>query len=233
METILIKPQKKLKKQELKEDKLVLTYYKAREFVEKNKKILSYILTGVIIIVAGIIIYRNNVKAENERAEALLSKIIGYYDNGDYKTAIDGIPQRNIQGLKYIVDNYGGSDAGEIATYYLASAYFMLGDYDNALKYFKKYDGNDKLLFSASLAGIASIYEIKGEYKKAGEYFEKAAQRFRENILVPEYLYNAARNYKLAGEREKALRLYERIKKDYPNFAKIRDVEIYIASLKD
>ncbi|CUS79334.1 Tetratricopeptide repeat-containing protein [Candidatus Kryptonium thompsonii] len=211
----------------------MLTYYKAREFVEKNKKILSYILTGVIIIVAGIIIYRNNVKAENERAEALLSKIIGYYDNGDYKTAIDGIPQRNIQGLKYIVENYGGTDAGEIATYYLASAYFMLGDYDNALKYFKKYDGNDKLLFSASLAGIASIYEIKGEYKKAGEYFEKAAQRFRENILVPEYLYNAARNYKLAGEKEKALRLYERIKKDYPNFAKIRDVEIYIASLKD
>ncbi|CUS77779.1 Tetratricopeptide repeat-containing protein [Candidatus Kryptonium thompsonii] len=229
----MLKPRKKLKKQELKEDKLVLTYYKAREFVEKNKKILSYILTGVIIIVAGIIIYRNNVKAENERAEALLSKIIGYYDNGDYKTAIDGIPQRNIQGLKYIVENYGGTDAGEIATYYLASAYFMLGDYDNALKYFKKYDGNDKLLFSASLAGIASIYEIKGEYKKAGEYFEKAAQRFRENILVPEYLYNAARNYKLAGEREKALRLYERIKKDYPNFAKIRDVEIYIASLKD
>ncbi|CUT07452.1 Tetratricopeptide repeat-containing protein [Candidatus Kryptonium thompsonii] len=135
--------------------------------------------------------------------------------------------------MKYIVENYGGTDAGEIATYYLASAYFMLGDYDNALKYFKKYDGNDKLLFSASLAGIASIYEIKGEYKKAGEYFEKAAQRFRENILVPEYLYNAARNYKLAGEREKALRLYERIKKDYPNFAKIRDVEIYIASLKD
>ena len=200
----MLKPRKKLKKQELKEDKLVLTYYKAREFVEKNKKILSYILTGVIIIVAGIIIYRNNVKAENERAEALLSKIIGYYDNGDYKTAIDGIPQRNIQGLKYIVENYGGTDAGEIATYYLASAYFMLGDYDNALKYFKKYDGNDKLLFSASLAGIASIYEIKGEYKKAGEYFEKAAQRFRENILVPEYLYNAARNYKLAGEKEKA-----------------------------
>jgi len=229
----MLKPRKKLKKQELKEDKLVLTYYKAREFVEKNKKILSYILTGVIIIVAGIIIYRNNVKAENERAEALLSKIIGYYDNGDYKTAIDGIPQRNIQGLKYIVENYGGTDAGEIATYYLASAYFMLGDNDNALKYFKKYDGKDKLLFSASLAGIAAIYEIKGEYKKAGEYFEKAAQRFRENILVPEYLYNAARNYKLAGEREKALRLYERIKKDYPNFAKIRDVEIYIASLKD
>lgn len=228
----MLKPRKKVKKQELKEDKLVVTYYKAREFVEKNKKILSYILTGIVIVVAGIIIYRNNVKAENERAEALLSKITGYYDNGDYKTAIDGIPQRNIQGLKYIVENYGGTNAGEIATYYLASAYFMLGDYDNALKYFKKYDGDDKLLFSASLAGIASVYEIKGEYKKAGEYFEKAAQRFRENILVPEYLYNAARNYKLAGEREKALRLYERIKKDYPNFAKIRDVEIYIASLK-
>ncbi|MFN3134912.1 MAG: tetratricopeptide repeat protein [Candidatus Kryptonium sp.] len=228
----MLKPRKKVKKQELKEDKLVVTYYKAREFVEKNKKILSYILTGIVIVVAGIIIYRNNVKAENERAEALLSKIISYYDNGDYKTAIDGIPQRNIQGLKYIVENYGGTNAGEIATYYLASAYFMLGDYDNALKYFKKYGGDDKLLFSASLAGIASVYEIKGEYKKAGEYFEKAAQRFRENILVPEYLYNAARNYKLAGEREKALRLYERIKKDYPNFAKIRDVEIYIASLK-
>ncbi len=229
----MIKPRKKIKKQELKEDQLVLTYYKAREFVEKNKKVLSYILTGIVILVVGVIIYRNNLKAENERAEALFSKIISYYDNGDYKTAIEGIPQRNIQGLKYIVENYGGTDAGEIATYYLANAYFMLGDYDNALKYFKKYDGSDKLLLSASLAGIASVYEVKGDYKKAAEYFEKAAQKFRENILVPEYLYNSARNYKLAGEREKALRLYERIKKDYPNFSKIRDVEIYIASLKE
>ncbi|CUT03085.1 tetratricopeptide repeat protein, partial [Candidatus Kryptobacter tengchongensis] len=175
----MLKPRKKIKKQELKEDKLVLTYYKAREFVEKNRKILSYVLTGIIILVAGVIIYRNNVKAENERAEVLFSRIITYYDNGDYKTAIDGIPQRNIQGLKYIVENYGGTDAGEIATYYLANAYFMLGDYDNALKYFKKYDGNDKLLLSASLAGIASVYEIKGEYKKAGEYFEKASQKFK------------------------------------------------------
>jgi len=77
------------------------------------------------------------------------------------------------------------------------------------------------------------VYEIKGEYKKAGEYFEKASQKFKENILIPEYLYNAGRNYKLAGEREKALRMYERIKKEYPNFTKIRDVEIYIASLKN
>ncbi len=229
----MLKPKRKIKRQELKEDKLVVTYYKAREFVEKNKKILSYVLTGLIVLIAGVIIYRNNLKAENERAEALFSKIISYYDNGDYKTAIDGIPQKNIQGLKYIVENYGGTAAGEIATYYLANAYFMLGDYDNALRYFKKYDGDDKLLFSASLAGIASVYEVKGDYKKAGEYFEKAAQKFRENILVPEYLYNAARNYRVAGEREKALRLYERIKKDYPNFSQIRDVEIYIASLKE
>lgn len=229
----MLKPRKKIKKQELKEDKLVLTYYKAREFVEKNRKILSYILTGIIVLVAVAIIYRNNLKAENERAEALFSKVIRYYDEGDYKTAIEGIPQKNIQGLKYIVENYGSTDAGEIATYYLGNAYFMLGDYDNALRYFKKYDGKDKLLMASSLAGIASVYEVKGDYKKAGEYFEKAAQKFRENILVPEYLYNAARNYKLAGEREKALRLYERIKKEYPNFTKIRDVEIYIASLKE
>lgn len=228
----MLKPRKKIKKQELKEDRLVLTYYKAREFVEKNKKILSYVLTGLVIIIAGVIIYRNNLKAENERAEALFSKILNYYDNGDYKTAIDGIPQKNIQGLKYIVENYGRTDAGEIATYYLGNAYFMLGDYDNALKYFKKYNGEDKLLLSASLAGIASVYEAKGDYRKAGEYFEKAAQKFRENILLPEYLYNAARNYKLAGEKEKALRLFERIKKDYPNFTRIRDVEIYIASLR-
>jgi tetratricopeptide (TPR) repeat protein len=228
----MLKPRKKIKKQELKEDKLVLTYYKAREFVERNRKILSYVLTGLIIVVAGVIIYRNNLKAENERAEVLFAKIMGYYDSGDYKTAIEGVPQRNIQGLKYIVENYGGTKAGEIATYYLANAYFMIGDYDNALKYFKKYDGDDKLLLASALAGIASVYEAKGDYKRAGEYFEKAAQRFKENILVPEYLYNSARNYKLAGEREKALRLFERIKKDYPNFQRIRDVEIYIASLK-
>lgn len=228
----MLKPPKKIKKRELKEDRLVLTYYKVREFIESNRKVISYAITGVIILIIAGIIYRNNLKAENERAETLLSKVIRYYDTGDYKTAIDGIPQRNIQGLRYIAENYSGTEAGALAAYYLANAYFALGDYDNAMKYFREYDGDDPMLIASTLAGIAAIYEVKGEYAKAAEYFEKAALVFPDNILVPEYLYNSARNYRIIGRFEKALRLYERVKKDYPNSEYVRYIDIYIASLR-
>jgi len=43
----MLKPQKKVSRREIKEDKLVTAYFETRGWMEKNTKILSYIAIGL------------------------------------------------------------------------------------------------------------------------------------------------------------------------------------------
>jgi TolA-binding protein len=67
--------------------------------------------------------------------------------------------------------------------------------------------------------------------KDAAEYFEKAATKFSKDVNAAENLNNAARNYGQAGDKEKAIELYKRIKKNYPATVFARDADRFIAQL--
>jgi len=228
----MLKPKKKITRKEIKEDKLVTTYFKATNYLYENKKLILGIIGGIIaVLLIALIIYSNRKESE-EMATTTLANIMLAYDEGAYQIAIDGVPNRNLMGLKQIVEEYGGTHAGELAKFYLANAYYSLKDYDNALKYFEEYSGGDKLIKASALAGIAAVYEAKGQYKDAAEYYEKAASKMKDDLTTPEYLCGAARNYALAGDKAKALELYEKVKKEYPTSNPSRDIDRYIAGLK-
>ena len=84
------------------------------------------------------------------------------------------------------------------------------------MKYFKDYDGGDKFLQASAYAGMAEVYEIRKNYKDAAEYYERAAATDSKNFLAPQYLVGAARNYIKTGNKEKAIALLTRVKKEFP-----------------
>jgi tetratricopeptide (TPR) repeat protein len=230
----MLTPKKKISKKEIKEDALLTAYAEATTFYYENKKMLNYALTGLVVLVIGILIFVNNRKASNEKAQLEFAKVFALYDAGSteksqFNAAIQGKPEQGIIGLKAIVDNYGSTEAGEIARFYLANSYFQLGQYDDALKQFDAFSGGDALLRSSALAGIAGCYEAKKEYAKAAPQFEKAAGVFAGNANAPEYLNSAARCYGLAGEKEKAVTLLKQLKKDYPTSQYARDADRFIS----
>jgi|ERR1041385_635195 tetratricopeptide (TPR) repeat protein len=230
----MLTPKKKITKKEIKQDGLISAYAQATSFYYENKKYISYAFTALLIIVVGSFIYVNNRRANNEKAAAEFAKVFPIYDAAatearQYKVAIDGQPERGIMGLKAIVDNYGGTESGEIARFYLANAYFQLGQYDDALKNFDSFSGSNPLLEASAFAGMGGCYEVKGEYAKAASYFEKAANKVSNTINTPDYLNSAARCYGQSGEKEKALTLYKKIKKEYPTSSFARDADRYIA----
>jgi tetratricopeptide (TPR) repeat protein len=227
----MLRPKKKITKRELKQDALVTTYAELTSFYEKHKKNISLAVTVVVVIIIAGVVYFKNRADNNEKALTQLGAVMQYFDNGQYQLAIDGAPERNVPGLKSIVENYGNSHGGDIARFYLASAYYQVGNYDEALKAFEDCSPGDELLVTSRLSGIGASYEAKGMHRDAAEWFEKAATKHSKDVDAAENLNNAARNYAQAGEKEHALELYRRLKKQYPTTTYGRDADRLIAEL--
>jgi tetratricopeptide (TPR) repeat protein len=227
----MLRPKKKISKREMKEDALVTTYIQVRTLYEEHKRTVSIALTAIVVLVIAGVVYINNEKANSEKATTELGKVFPLYDSGQFQKAIDGVPEQNIAGLKYLIANYGGTRSGDFGHFLLANCYYQLRKYDDALKQFQDF-GTDDPLFSASrLAGMAQCYEALGKTAEAADNFEKAATKYPRLASAAEYLSDAARNYATVGKKEHALELYKRLKKNYPTTSFGRDADRFIAQL--
>lgn len=232
----MLSPTKKLTKKEIKEDALFAAFDRWTIFYTVNKKYINYALTGVAVLVVGMFIYTNNHRANEEKAAVELAKVFNIYDGGatnnaQYQIAVDGRPEQGIMGLKAIVENYGGTNSGGLARFYLANAYFYLGNQAEALNQFERFDGDNHLLHASALAGAANCYEIKSEYGKAASMYEKAARMAEKNMAAAEYMSSAARCFGLSGEKERAISLLKQLKKDFPTSPAAREVDRYVSQL--
>ena len=228
----MLKPRKRITKKELKQDTLVTTYFKVVEFLRNNRKLVSGTVTGLVIAAIVVVAYMNNRRSDNTKAATELSQVLDAFSGGAYQVAINGDPTHNVAGLKAIVQNYGSSETGEQAKIYLADCYYYLGDYDNAMKYFQDYDGSDKFLQASAYAGMAEVYEVRGNHADAAKYYERAASSDSKNFLAPEYLVGAARNYIKTGKKDRAITLLTRVEKDYPNSQYADNVNYLMAQAK-
>ncbi|MDE3058232.1 MAG: tetratricopeptide repeat protein [Bacteroidota bacterium] len=227
----MLRAKKKISKREIKEDKLVTSYFEARQWYDVNRKRVNMIAG---IVVAAILLgwfYLNNVSANNEKAAVELAGIFSYYDNGNYQVAVNGMPEKNLTGFQSIADNYGGTKAGNMAKFYLADSYYNMQQYDKALEYFKECSGPTDFLEASRLAGVAACYDVKGDAKDAAEYYEKAAAKSPKGPNAADYYFNAAQNYAKSNNKDEALSLFKKIKEEYPSSDVARDIDRYIAEV--
>jgi TolA-binding protein len=227
----MLRSKKKISKRELKEDKLVTWYVNVTTWYEKHKKNISIAITVLVLAIVATVVFIKNRSDNNERAMAQLGDVYALFDSGQYQAAIDGIPERNIPGLKSIVENYGSSPSGELARFYLANAYYQMGRYDEALRQFEDFTASDEMLTVSRYAAMAGCFEAKGAFKEAAENFEKAATKYAKDVNAAENLNNAARNFGLVGDKEKAIELYKRLKKNYPTSVYAREADRFIMQL--
>ncbi len=224
----MLTPKKKLVKKEIKQDTLLSTYVKTTGFYYENKKYVNYALTGLVVLAVVAVIFINNRRSNNEKAAVELSRVMSVVDSAPtdpaaQRAAIDGRPEQGILGLKAIVENYGGTDAGELARYYLAGAYYRLGEYENALASYRAFSPADRMLEAGAEAGSAACHEALKQYSEAAELYASAAGTDPEGVAAPEYLNSAARCYGAAGKPEEAVRLLKKLKDDYPKSALARE----------
>ena len=218
-------------KQTHSDEKLIAAYYKAVDFVEKNKKQVYTALTVLVIAVAGIIVLVNRNKANNENAGVALNLIKRAYENNQFEEAINGDTLGNVKGLQYIVDEYGSTENGEAAKLMLANSYYNLRNFEKAEKYYKDYSGSNMLLKASALAGEASVKEARQEFGEAAKLYEKAATIYPNNVFADQYIFYSGKNYVRAGEYVKAKETFDKIKKDYPKSKYLTELDKYKAMM--
>lgn len=225
----MLTKKKKLSRKEIKEDKLVSTYYKVQGYIrQNNSRLLTY--GGILVVIAlAVIYYINHKKEVNEKAGNAMATVIDSYDQGNYLEAIEGKAGTDNVGLKKIVQEYDGSENGETAKIYLANSYNRMGKFDEAFKYYESYSGGIPILKAASLAGQAGYYEYKKDYKKAADMFREASQVSKFNADNPDYLLKASINYIHSGQGDTAKELLNTIKNDYKTSSAARQVDRYLA----
>lgn len=224
----MLTKKKKLSKKEIKEDKLVVVYYKVYNYFLENKNRIGIYAGGFLVVIAAIYFYMNNKAENNKQAGIQLARVMGLYDAGSYLEAIEGRQGTNIVGLKKIVSEYGSTENGETAKIFLANAYQMLGNVEEAFKYYEDFGGSNEVFKATALSGEAGYYAYKKEFEKAADLYLSASRVSKGNVLNPEYMLKAAINYIDAGKKEDAKDLLETIRKDYQTSTAFRDVDKYL-----
>ena len=227
----MLQKKKKLSKKAIKEDKLINFYKSSVNFFEKyQSKIFIYV--GVLVVVAAAVYFYENQKIINDDKAALeLSRIMPLFDQGAYLEAIEGKQGTNIMGLKNLVEEYSGTENGETAKIYLADCYSFLGNYEEAFKYYKDYDGGIDYFEAASLAGQAGYYAMNGDLDKAANLYLNASKQSQVNSQNPDYMLNAGICFLKIGENDEAKILFNKIKEDYSTSLANREVDKYLAAI--
>lgn len=217
-------------RQHLREDQVVTAYARVWAYFEEHRGLVYGLLAVLVLAIFAAVAYAVYLGKQQDKAEQLLATSVQAYEANQFQDALEGAGGK--PGLLTIADQYGRTESGNLARFYAANALFQTGQYDKALTYFEDFDKDNNLLGASAIAGEAAVYENKGEYARAAELYQKAADFYENNLTTPQYLLNAARAYESAKAYQKALDLYNGIKEDYADFASAGNLDVFIARIK-
>lgn len=218
------------RRHELREDRVVTMSARAIDFYEDNRNLVYGVIAAIVVIALLAIGLAWNSARKNDEALERMATAVQRYEAGEYQAALDG--DISFMGLLDIADEYGGTDAGNLATFYAADALFRVGDMERSLEYFRDYDKEADYLGASAFAGEAAIHELRDEFSRAGDLYMRAANVFESEITSPDYLMKAARAYERGGEMDDAVNAYEQIKEDYPDSQAASGVDFHLARLE-
>lgn len=225
---------------------LLDTTGRAVMFYQNNPTAVYGMIAGIVLLVfaaAGYVVYMEQASTEANRQ---LGRILPVYEQGNYEAALEGVEaldgtsprvnqpgqQEARAGLLSIIENHGGTGAGNLARFYAGNAYFELEQYDQALEMYQAFDKDENFIGASAYAAEAAIYESRGEFDKAGDAYVNAAEQYESELRTPEYMLDAARAYEEAGNASRAEDLYNRILADYDESPAAPQAEIFLARLE-
>ena len=204
---------------------------KGEAFLEKNQKNILIGLGAVAFVVIAAICYYNFYLTPREQtAKEEIYKAEDLFKNGAFEAALNGDDE--VVGFLDIIDEYGGTEAGNVAKAYAGLCYKQLGDNEKALKYLAKFDADEKFIQPAILGAMGDCYWDSNDVKKAISYYKKAAESANNEAMTPFYYKRAAIAYLSINENGKATELLEKIVKEYPYYTDMNEVKKYLELAK-
>ncbi len=178
------------------------------------------LLVALALVAGGLTMWR---AGQNDKASERLAATLPLFEQGKYAAALRDSTGRT--GLTSIADEFGGTKAGNLAKFYAAQALFETKRYDDALRYFDSFDGEDTFLDANALAAQAAILENKGQAADAAAKYADAADASESPLFAPGYLLAAARAYLAAGNADQAKAALDKLKEDYADTPEAQETD--------
>ncbi|MGL5682943.1 MAG: tetratricopeptide repeat protein [Marinifilaceae bacterium] len=204
---------------------------RSEQFIEKNQKNLLAALLIIMVAVGGWFGYDKLVREPKvAEAQAQLFGAQTLFENDDYTTALNG--DGNRLGFLEVANKYSATPAGNLANYYAGLSYLYLGEYENAIAKLKAFSADDLLMGNMALANIGDAYMQLNNYKEAASFYGKATASKQNDFSTPYILMKQGLALEKAGDAKKAVEVYSKVEKDFPNSMQAREVEKYITRAK-
>ena len=201
-------------------------------FLIKNKKAIIGAVVAVIIIVAGIVMYKNlYAEPREEKAQAALFKGQEYFEQDAFEQALNG-DSIGYTGFLKVADDYSGTKAANLAKAYAGICYAQLGKYEEAVKMLDSFNGKDQMVAPAILGAAGNCYAQLGQLDKAASILLSAADKADNNTLSPTFLIQAGEILVKQGKYDDAVNAYTKIKDKYFQSYQAMDIDKYIEQAK-
>ncbi len=217
-------------------EKNVENLNKQEAFLLKYKKAITIAVVALIVIIAGIILYKNYVaEPRQDKASTALAKGQEYFANENYEMALKG-DSLGFVGFAKLAKEYSSTDAGNLANLYAGLCQANLGKWEEAVKFLDAYSPEDDSMISpAAVAALGNAYAHVKQLDKAVSNLKKAAKMAdsqaadgANNSLSPTFLIQAAEILESQGKKAEALSIYKDIKKKYVNSPVMQEIDKYI-----
>lgn len=210
---------------------------RTEEWVAENQKWIYIIVGLAAVVVLGYLGWQRFIQEPKElEASNEMFQAQQYFDTALAGTGVESDSLYNMAlnggegkyGFLDIIDNYGSTNAGNLAQYYAGFAYLNTNKYQEAIDHLEDFDGDDEILAALAVGGIGDAFLQLDQPKEALNYYEKAATMRSNEFTAPRFLLKAAITAIQLGEGEKAAEYLNRIKDEFADTPEANQVAIYL-----
>lgn len=204
---------------------------RTEQYIEENQKSLTIIVGAIVgVVLIYFLFNRFYLKPMEKEAHSQMFSAEKYFEKDSFNLALNG--DGNYLGFLDIIDEYGLSNAANLAHYYAGICYKNTGKYQEAIDYLKKFDSDDKIVANVALGSIADCYAELNDNDKAIKYYQLAAKNVKNDFTSPVYLMRAGLLLEEKGDFKNALEAYETIQKEFLKSYEGQQIEKYITRAK-
>lgn len=204
--------------------------FSLQHFLDHNHNLILYALGGVALLILGWWGYKKMIVEPKQReAVSAMWQAEMMFERDSFKLALEN-PGADAEGFQSLADRYSGTAAGNTAAYCAGICFLQTGDFDNAIKYLDDCSPSSDLMAAVRNGALGDAYSEKKDFAKALDYYEKAVNATKNDVLATYYLKKLGMLNEYQGNKDAALKAYDRIRRDYPNQQSQdwREVEKYI-----
>ncbi len=204
----------------------------AQDYFEKHQLQVLGILAIVVLGFGGLFAYNSLYKIpRNARGMEQMFQAQFQFERDSFALALDN-PGGGYDGFLDIIDNYGGTKAANLASYYSGISYLHLGRYEAAKDYLESFKPSGDVTPIMKYGALGDVYSELGDMDKALSMYEKACSSGENDYLTPYYLKKLGLLYEHQGNTEKSYAAFTKIKDNYPDISIARDIDKYIMRVK-